>query len=618
MTLLNLLFTHLHRLLLHATENYAKLRTHLSNDSETFVPKCVLPFFRTAIEDLVDESKSKSSSPSSSRSLSPLLLSRLLVSLRLLAVLSFKQSRNRQVTSTKHTSEVSSVLDLLPFSGRLRPLLLAALFKLHVNIEGGFGDEWKATHVSLASSLELQRLSLLKMTAKQQQPAMYRQFLGCTIAGADAVPVNRSSRAFELCRKAFETAEDKEGAAAAAAAAAEEKEEEAEDKGKKKKNMGSDQSTKSKAAMSRGGMTAAAAAADDAAPRKTATQAYQTAYPAHVDLRGLLAQTAADVEAGGGGGAPQQQTPSRRNSGLRAAAAPAAKDTADEKGGAWQDERREKIEERRESQQHLSESKQQTRTEAKGGGAVGVGVAPPRRSGSAVLSDDDYDFPSAHSSSSDTAARAPVAESKTTTTARSREPDPWLSPRPWATTTTTTTTGKGVEQQLRAASKAGDDDDVVGRGGCGGGGSGDDVCDADADVERSNSDDYSYYDYDKDAGGGRQGSGLRAPSNTFDFAGLQLDELDAQLLGELGRGPPPLKFVCELSGEIMREPIKCPFCKPPRYYDRHSLIMLRWEEVDGHPKNFWPGTKQMINDSAEKATVDETLLNEIQQWRMRF
>ncbi|GMI26758.1 hypothetical protein TrCOL_g10261 [Triparma columacea] len=104
-----------------------------------------------------------------------------------------------------------------------------------------------------------------------------------------------------------------------------------------------------------------------------------------------------------------------------------------------------------------------------------------------------------------------------------------------------------------------------------------------------------------------------------DISTLQLDELDDLFFEgtglDVGRGPPPAKFMCSLSGEIMHEPVQDPFCDEPRYYDKTSLVQKGEEEDDP----YWPRTKERIDvDKVLKMVVDKRIVDEIRIWKERM
>jgi hypothetical protein len=141
--------------------------------------------------------------------------------------------------------------------------------------------------------------------------------------------------------------------------------------------------------------------------------------------------------------------------------------------------------------------------------------------------------------------------------------------------------------------------------------------DADDDDDDDDDDDVDYkFEEVADSEDEQQGN-----SNTVDYNDLQMDELDSMFLSSfgVGRGPPPNKFVCCISGEIMREPVRNPYqgkYEEIKWYDRCSLLELVGEEEGD---NVWPGTKRKIEGEDEifDLRVNEGLRREIEDWQRR-
>ena len=85
------------------------------------------------------------------------------------------------------------------FAGRpqLRGAALATALKLHVNVEGGFGPTWALQH---ASTVE----AILAAVDKLDDTAL-KGFARC-LAGEDALPVSRASRAYPALKPVFDHA----------------------------------------------------------------------------------------------------------------------------------------------------------------------------------------------------------------------------------------------------------------------------------------------------------------------------------------------------------------------------------------------------------------------------
>ena len=94
---------------------------------------------------------------------------------------------------------------------------------------------------------------------------------------------------------------------------------------------------------------------------------------------------------------------------------------------------------------------------------------------------------------------------------------------------------------------------------------------------------------------------------------LQLDELDDIFLSSIGRGPPPAKFICQISNEVCDEPILAyqsnEFAEP-KYYDKEVLM-----EYCSNNMGRWPGEGEVVNWN--KVTVDNKLKQDIKEWKFR-
>ena len=94
---------------------------------------------------------------------------------------------------------------------------------------------------------------------------------------------------------------------------------------------------------------------------------------------------------------------------------------------------------------------------------------------------------------------------------------------------------------------------------------------------------------------------------------LQLDELDDMFLSGMGRGPPPSKFICQLSNEICDEPVKIfnsDKFEEPKYYDKEALL-----EHCSNNYGKWPNEEEIVDWN--KTKVDLSLKQEINDWRFR-
>ena len=79
----------------------------------------------------------------------------------------------------------------------LRGECVAAAVKLHVNVEGGFGPTWEAQHAA--------QTALLYEAVDALAPSGLKSLARC-LAGADALPVYRSSRAYATLQPLFDHA----------------------------------------------------------------------------------------------------------------------------------------------------------------------------------------------------------------------------------------------------------------------------------------------------------------------------------------------------------------------------------------------------------------------------
>ena len=180
------------RMLCYSSENYAKLRLSLSKGSPVFVQVGVMPYFRILVATSVAERDAMCAKDRKH------LSTALLLCVRALAVLTFKVKTVREVVCEEHEVQVKKLLLLLA-AEKPHPELLAALFKLHVNVEGGHGDKWMRTHEKVSSVL----CEELKKIFEEGNGCLY-VFYRCVAQNVDGVPTNRTSRSYPRCRAAFE------------------------------------------------------------------------------------------------------------------------------------------------------------------------------------------------------------------------------------------------------------------------------------------------------------------------------------------------------------------------------------------------------------------------------
>ena len=520
MELMRHLLSLLLRMLRHSSENHARLRMSLSRDSPSFVPLAVLPYFRRLLE--VTPEDLRRMPPAGRRRFA----ANVLLGVRALAVLTFKVKTVRAAVCEDHGEQVRRVLELLA-GGRPNPELLAALFKLHVNVEGGHGEGWMIPHRSVAKVLlgELERV----LSAGGPCLSLYYR---CAAWNVDGVPTNKASRAYGLCREAFELEglefvgkEEAEEAKANVKAggrkkrvrkkknkkekgeeaeAEEEEEEEEEDEEEK-----DDSSSVRKELFV--DLTRAEDKTETAVPKKS---------PNHISAAGRkVPSSAANSPATG-----PPLTPPR---------SPAV---APGRGG---EAKREPPEARTEARERESESLEGGAPEKRGGGRREGGEG----GGEAKHRNECYDEDDGSDDGSD-------------------------------------------DLHFEGEGKEKDEDD-----------------------------------YEKEETKGEEESHA-ASVVAVDFGSLQMDELDGMFLGSLGvgRGPPPHKFCCSLTGEIMREPIRNPHggrWDEPAWYDRCSLLQLLVDrEEEGGAS--WPGADVRLNErEVLEMKVDERLSEEIKKWQSR-
>lgn len=169
-------------LLQNSTQNYAILRKHLSRDCPDFVPCIVLP----RLLRLLTVFSESSSDNVSLKSTEAKYLRPIMAVLSLVTVITFKVK-----TMRKHIAEAEVVKQVIQ-SGKVlayRPRVLAMLFKLQVNIEGGYGPKWKIIH---ADTVKLLSITLTKALATSRSVLLFRDAL----RDHQAVPCNKGSRAF--------------------------------------------------------------------------------------------------------------------------------------------------------------------------------------------------------------------------------------------------------------------------------------------------------------------------------------------------------------------------------------------------------------------------------------
>ena len=126
--------------------------------------------------------------------------------------------------------------------------------------------------------------------------------------------------------------------------------------------------------------------------------------------------------------------------------------------------------------------------------------------------------------------------------------------------------------------------------------------------------------YVVDGGRGGRGGGKMADTNTHDnpnTRGLEMDEMDEILLG-LDRGPPPPRFLCGLTGNVISDPI----CHPRGniWVEREALEAYVEDRSADAPRLRWPGAPDepfMPKAGVGSLPTDRALQLEILAWQLR-
>ena len=113
--------------------------------------------------------------------------------LRVATALSFKLKSARKVLS--ELDPTTKILTTVP-DAAISPQILATLCKLHVNIEGGFGEAWRSIHRKVGGSL----CDQVKELHQRKSKGSFNVLIDC-MNGADGIPMDRSSRAFHMISK---------------------------------------------------------------------------------------------------------------------------------------------------------------------------------------------------------------------------------------------------------------------------------------------------------------------------------------------------------------------------------------------------------------------------------
>ena len=129
-------------LLQNSTQKYAILRRHLSKDCPEFVPGTVLPRLKGILKHAQQLTGLSQNNGAANRRLWLSVQKPLATVLCLMALLTFKVKAMRGMIASSNVCE--TILEVKSLSSH--PHVLAVLIKLHVNIEGGYGNAWRAQH----------------------------------------------------------------------------------------------------------------------------------------------------------------------------------------------------------------------------------------------------------------------------------------------------------------------------------------------------------------------------------------------------------------------------------------------------------------------------------------
>jgi len=96
-----------------------------------------------------------------------------------------------------------------------------------------------------------------------------------------------------------------------------------------------------------------------------------------------------------------------------------------------------------------------------------------------------------------------------------------------------------------------------------------------------------------------------------------MDEMDEILLG-LDRGPPPPRFLCGLTGNVMSDPIRHP--RGNIWVEREALEAYVEDRVEISSRMRWPGSVDepfMPEAGVNSLRTDSALQSEILAWQLR-
>ena len=184
-------------LLQNSSRNFAKLRTAISKSEivgEIFLPhvnKLIhIYMYNTGIDarHIIKEKRAAQSS--------------ILYSMRALAALTFKLKGAKEVIAkndpTLHLLRISQI--------QSNPNILSAICKLHVNIEGGHGQNWRNNHNTIVQ--KLQTVIVENIVIDDTNNSRFQILMDCFYNGIDGLPINQASRAYVKMDNMFKSLKD--------------------------------------------------------------------------------------------------------------------------------------------------------------------------------------------------------------------------------------------------------------------------------------------------------------------------------------------------------------------------------------------------------------------------
>lgn len=163
---------------MNANENFRLLRLHLSkeNENESFVVDCLKPH----LDNIIKTNKKNKTE--------------LVNALRVMAIMTFKNKAVRECAAKNHYEDVKQLCNCK--EGRVSAEVLSALMKLHINIEGGHGENWRRVHTQCVK-LFFDAVSSLKDAeggggVGGGGGGGIKKFLRLFVRGEDRVPCNKA------------------------------------------------------------------------------------------------------------------------------------------------------------------------------------------------------------------------------------------------------------------------------------------------------------------------------------------------------------------------------------------------------------------------------------------